>query len=135
MAKIMDVNEVELAAWLETRPRIIRDMAAKCPPGRLYRMASTGQRVLIQAYSEDRTVRVAVTKEYNFVSHERSVFGIPLEDLTECDLPGPDEPTGAVLDNAELEAALARGHDGPSRMAEVEKATLAKIAGSRKSDE
>jgi hypothetical protein len=40
---------------------------------------------------------VSVRGEFNLVSFERNVFGVKPEDLEECDLPSPDDSTGAVL--------------------------------------
>jgi hypothetical protein len=70
-------------------------------------MRSTGQRVFPVSYSEDGTVRVIVSGKYNLVSFEREVFGVEIDDLEECDLPGPDEPLGAILTADEVERALA----------------------------
>lgn len=89
--------------WLFTRPDCIKSMAAKCPPNRLYRMKSTSQRCTIIAYSEDGTVRVNITGQYNFVIHSRQVYGVAIDDLEECDPPGPDEQLG---DFSEMLAAL-----------------------------
>ena len=54
-----------------------------------------GDTVLIG--SEDGTLTVNITGEYNFVTFDRQVFGIKPEDLEECDLPGKGEPVGTVL--------------------------------------
>jgi len=80
--------------WVATRPRRVADMCRRWPCDRLYQMSTTGQRVIIEGYNEDGTVRVAVTGKYNLVTFERSVFGVDPHTLTECDLPDPDTPCG-----------------------------------------
>lgn len=69
-------------------------MAAKKPPELLYKLKSTGHRVIIYSYAEDGTVSVVVSGAFNLVAMNRIVFGIKPEDLEECDLPGPDDPVG-----------------------------------------
>jgi|GEM_PF-1924051 len=93
--KILEMNEDALAEWLAERPQVIRDMVAAKPPDRLYRIGS-GHRCTIYSYAEDRTVTVYVGGEYNAVIFSRHVFGIPIDELVECDPPGPDELTGDV---------------------------------------
>ncbi len=46
------------------------------------------------SYSENGTVTVAVSGEFNAVTFERQVFGVNPDDLDECDLPAKDEVTG-----------------------------------------
>ena len=87
-------DQAGYAAWVAERPPVIRDMIASHPPDRLYRMQSTGHRVTLHSYSEDRTVTVDITGEYNRVVFSRRVFGIPVDDLIECDPPPADEPIG-----------------------------------------
>lgn len=127
MAKIADDIDAELQRWLSDRPKVIRDMAASHPPDRLYRLKTTGHRVTILAYSENRTVRVNVSGRYNFLSHERNVFGISIDDLEECDLPSDDEQLGSVLDKAEFEAAIAAGKTREERLDAVRVAAEKKI--------
>ena len=89
-------QQAEWDAWVAGRPPIVRAMAARVAPNRLYRLRTTGQRVFPVAYSENGTLRVYVSGGYNCVAFERHVFGIDPEDLTECDLPGPDEILGSL---------------------------------------
>lgn len=96
MAKVHDVDEVALAAWLAGRPAVIQEMVRTHPPGRLYRMKSTGQRVTLLSYSEDRTCRVDISGEYNVLCFERKVFGVEIADLEECDLPAHGEVVGSL---------------------------------------
>lgn len=93
----MDIMRME--EWLATRPKVIQDMAKLCPPDRLYRMSS-GHRCTIYSYSEDRTVTVEVTGEFNRVVFGRRVFGIPVDELVECDLPEPGEDLGDTAQEA-----------------------------------
>lgn len=101
MAVFREVDEKGLADWLSTRPQIIKDLVAKISPGRLYRLKSSGHRVFPYSYSEDGTITVVVSGEFNKLTFERCVFGVTPEDLEECDLPSPDEPVGAVLKKKE----------------------------------
>lgn len=100
MAVIREITDQKAAdEWIKSRPHVVQDMIAQCPPNRLYRI-SAGQRVTIYSYSEDRTVTVDVSGEYNRVVFGRRVFGIPIDDLVECDLPGPDEDVGDTAQEA-----------------------------------
>lgn len=100
MAKLFELGR-EAEAWLEARPTVIKEMYAKYPPNLLYRMQSTGHRVTLYSYAEDGTVTVNVTGQFNRVKFGRRVFGIPVTDLVECELPGPDEEVGEELDTPE----------------------------------
>ena len=83
-----DDQKKEWDAWVASRPDGVRELAARFPPWKLYRLSTTKQRVFVIGFFEDLTLRVAVTKEYNFlVTCERQVFGIDPDNLTECDLP------------------------------------------------
>jgi len=64
-------------------------------------MKTTGSRVTLYSYSENGTLTVNVTGEYNAVIFDRQVFGIKPEDLEECDLPSAEETTGTVLTEKE----------------------------------
>ena len=97
MAKISELNQPEWDAWVASRPECVRVLCERLPPDRLYKMKSTGHRVTMYSYSENGTVTVNVTGDYNVVVFERQVFGISPDDLEECDLPAPGEFLGAVL--------------------------------------
>ena len=94
-------QEKQWRKWVEERPEPVRTMARNYPPNRLYRMKSTGQRVILFSYSEDGTVTVDVTGEYNLVIFDRQVFGVDINNLEECDLPGEDEISGTFLTEEE----------------------------------
>ena len=98
MAKIMEYTaeqQTEFDEWVASKPPLIQEMIKKCPPNLLYMNRQSGHRMTIVSYSENGTVTAAVTGEYNQCAFERNVFGIPLVDLEECDL--PIGPVGAVL--------------------------------------
>lgn len=97
MAKCEEMDKAAWDDWVSTRPPVIQEMCALLPPDRLYRLKTSGHRVTLMSYFEDRTVSVAVSGKYNAVIFERQVFGVKPEDLEECDLPTDSEPLGAVL--------------------------------------
>ncbi len=101
MAIVRPLNSETFQDWKATRPQVIQEMLDHWPPDRLYRMTSTSQRCTIYSYCEDGTVTVSVTGEYNLVTFARNVFGIDPQNLTECDLPAPEEVTGALLTTEE----------------------------------
>lgn len=86
--------------WVASRPESIREAATRFDLWTLYRLKSTGQRVYLTSFSEPDTggkvmCRVEVTGEFNLLTHERSVFGIAIDDLEECDLPSDTEVLGS----------------------------------------
>jgi len=104
MAKIIEWNEKqkqEWDEWVSSRPEIIQDLCKRFPPYNLYRLKNSGHRVTLYSYSEDGTMTVNVSGEYNAVMFDRQVFGIKPDNLVECDLPKSDEPTGTLLTEEE----------------------------------
>lgn len=89
------------ADWVAARPQVIQDIIAKYDFrfDRLYRLKTTGQRVLISEYYEDGTVVVSVLQKFNrgYMPLDKAVFGIKPEDLEECDW------EGAVEDGAQYQ--------------------------------
>lgn len=83
--------------WIATCPSIIQELCKKFPPNKLYKLKSSGHRVTIYSYSEDKTITVIVSGEYNAVIFDRQIFGIPPDDLEECGLPLETEPLGTLL--------------------------------------
>lgn len=73
--------------WVKSRPPSVRAVAEKLDPWTLYRMKDTGQYVTVASIFEDGSVSVNVTSQFNFVLHERNVFGIDPATLEECDIP------------------------------------------------
>uniref|UniRef100_A0A6M3JIW3 Uncharacterized protein n=1 Tax=viral metagenome TaxID=1070528 RepID=A0A6M3JIW3_9ZZZZ len=104
MAKIIEWSEEQEKAWedwVSTRPQIIKDLCKRFPPYNIYRLNNSGHKVTIYSYSEDGTITVNVSGEYNAVMFDRQVFGIRPENLEECDLPGTDEVIGSFLTEEE----------------------------------
>lgn len=100
MARVNEPTKEQLlgwADWVAERPKVVRDIAERFDIWTLYRLKSTGQRVQIVAVSEDGTLRVNVDPAHNLTLMGTTVFGVPPEDLEECDLPGHDEPVGELL--------------------------------------
>jgi hypothetical protein len=105
MTRLFEINP-DAQEWIDGRPKVIKAMIAKTPPNLLYRLKPTGQRVTIYSYSEAGTVTVLVSGQYNLTDYERRVFGVNPDDLEECDLPGPNEPLGVLLNEEETEAYI-----------------------------
>jgi hypothetical protein len=97
-----DQQKSDWNEWVRNRPDKIREIAEKVFPWKLYRLKSSGHRVTVYSIDEpadtnvEPTLKVIVSGDYNKVLFERTVFGIKLEDLEECDLPSPDEPVGSL---------------------------------------
>ena len=101
MAKVKELNQESWDEWVATRPPVVQWLCRRLPPDRLYRMKPNRQRVTLVSYSENGTVTVAVSGEFNAVTFERQVFGVNPDDLDECDLPAKDEVTGVLLTDPE----------------------------------
>jgi hypothetical protein len=97
MAKIQELDQAAWDEWVATRPACVQALCKRLPPDRLYLLKSSKHRVFLHSYSEDGTVTVCVTGDYNAVTFERRVFGVSPGDLEECDLPGQDEVLGVLL--------------------------------------
>lgn len=112
MAILFELDEAEFQEWLEGRPAIVREIAERLRPDKLYRLKTTGQRVTMYSINEDGTVTVDVTGRFNLIAFDRQVFGINPDDLEECDLPAPNELLGTLLNEEEtvqfLEARIAQ---------------------------
>lgn len=97
MAKFAELDQEVWDEWVSSRPPVIQELCALLPPDRLYRLKSSGYRVTILSYSENKTVTVGITEEYNFVLFNRQVFDVKPECLEECDLPNDKEPIGRAF--------------------------------------
>jgi hypothetical protein len=110
MAKIIEWSEdqkQQWAEWVASRPPVVQELCKRFPPCNLYRLKSTGHRVTVYSYSENETLTVNVTGEYNAVMFDRKVFGIKPDDLEECNLPTTDDTTGTVLtDKKDIESYI-----------------------------
>jgi hypothetical protein len=80
----------------------VRAVAERFDIWTLYRLKSSGDRVMLQSFDGDGTLTVAVSGKFNLVIAERQVFGVPPDDLEECDLPAPDEKLGALMTGKEI---------------------------------
>lgn len=104
MAKLIEWSKEQEKAWskwVSSRPRVIQELCKKYPPCNLYQLKKSDHRVTLYSYSEDGTMTVNVTGEYNTVIFDRQAFGIKPEDLEECDLPITEEAPGTVLTDEE----------------------------------
>lgn len=79
----------EWEQWLNERPTRVAEVARRLLPWKLFRMKSTGQRVLVMQYDEEVdgscTVTVLVHHYLNPCGVPRSVFGVDPDDLEPCD--------------------------------------------------
>lgn len=93
-------NRTKWTAWVAERPPLVRVVAERFFPWKLYRMKSTGHRVTVVSFEDhfddSVTLKVAVTGRFNLVAFERVVFGVDPDDLEECDLPAEGEPVGSA---------------------------------------
>ncbi len=83
--------------WLKDRPQIIKDMATKLPPNKLYRNKITGQIGVLVSYAENGTVRASFPNDLNFQMSTpggRQVFGLLPDDLEECEYPEAEKIVG-----------------------------------------
>jgi hypothetical protein len=106
MARIVEPTakqERDWAKWVAKRPAVVRAVAERFEPWSLYRMKSTGQRVTIYSFSENGTVTVEITGQYNVILFDRQVFGIDPADLEPCEVPGPEEAVGTLMSSSEME--------------------------------
>lgn len=78
--------------WVKKRPPVVRKICERLNPWELYWL--NGQRVIVHGVNEDGTVTVVVSAKFNFVFMERTVFGVDPDELTPCELPGPNDQVG-----------------------------------------
>jgi hypothetical protein len=95
-------EETTWREWVAERPLAVRAVAKRFDPWSLYRLKSSGHRVVICSFDEveDGSVKlqVDVLGRYNSVAFERRVFGVSPDDLEPCDLPAAGEKLGAQVD-------------------------------------
>ncbi len=81
--------------WVNERPASIQQVIAthNLRFDRLYLLKPTGQRVVLQSFYEDGTLRIAVLRRFNplQVFPDRTVFGVDPANLVECDYAGEVE--------------------------------------------
>jgi hypothetical protein len=108
MARFMNPTPEQETAWLEwvaTRPEAVRSVVRRFEPWSLYRLKTTGHRVIVRAVGETEDddgnvtidLRVLISGEFNLLVFDREVFGINPDDLEPCELPGEDEEVGTAL--------------------------------------
>lgn len=85
------------AKWVASRPPAVREVAERFFPWRLYRIKSSGHVAVLRSFCEDGTLTVTMSAKYNNLLFERYVFGVPPDDLEECDPPDPSEMLGKPL--------------------------------------
>ena len=85
--KFSEEQEKLWEAWVAERPPVIKAMAERLLPNRVYKLTTTEQICIPTAFHEDNTVKVAVLRALNNRIFSVSVFGINPDDLVECDLP------------------------------------------------
>lgn len=103
MAERYDMSGEKLETWrrlLESMSPECRALAKRYPVNKLYRIKSTGMRGYPIAYSEDLTISLNVTGEYNRVTFSHIVFGLTEEHIEECELPLPGEDLGDTAQEA-----------------------------------
>ncbi len=106
MARIAEPSKKQEAGWrrwVKSRPPTVRAIAGRFDPWSLYRMRPNGERVFLVSINEDGTITVGISGRFNAVVMERNVFGIDPSDLEPCDLPGPDEVTGSLLTDSQVD--------------------------------
>lgn len=92
--KDFDMNSFE--EWLKTRPLIIQEMAKKYPPNKFYKIRGKGHICTLYSYSEDKTVSVDITGDFNKLTIERRVFDVNIDDLVETEF-DETQPTGVLF--------------------------------------
>jgi|SRR5271165_1026115 len=137
MANVMDPTPEQIQgwdAWVSERPRAVRETIQKydLKPWTLYRLKSSGHRVTLYSVDEPEdesppTLKVSVLGQFNLLAFDRRVFGIAPSDLEECDLPGVEEPLGAVLNHDEVLEAVDGVAPGESRIGAIRDAATRSI--------
>ena len=85
-------NELYQSEWFKSRPKIVQKAIIDYPPGYFYILKSTGQKVRLYSYTENKKgcteCTILILKEDNPDREdvERKVFGVPLDDLERKEL-------------------------------------------------
>jgi hypothetical protein len=87
--------------WVRRLPKKVRAVAERFDIWTLYRLKSSGSRVMIRSFDCDGTLTVIVSGEFNLTLVEQHVFGVPPDDMEECDLPAAGEALGALMTTEE----------------------------------
>ena len=110
--------------WYDTRPPIIKDLIDKYPPWILYQFEYN--RVFVCGWNEEGTVHLAVTGQFNRITHERQVFDADPTDLIECDLPDKGELVGFALSHDEVMECCDAGSSADDRIERTIEKAIAK---------
>ena len=106
MARWTEPTVEDEESWREfvvDLPASIRGIGERLYPWELYRLKTTDQRVTLYSISENGTVTVEITGEFNDILFDRQVFGINPDDLEPCDLPEASEQLGTRMTHDEVE--------------------------------
>ena len=96
MKTIKDFDMKSFEEWLKTGPLIIQEMAKKYPPNKFYKIRGKGHICTLYSYSENNTVTVDITGDFNKLTIERRVFDINIDDLVETEF-DETQPTGVLF--------------------------------------
>jgi mRNA-degrading endonuclease RelE of RelBE toxin-antitoxin system len=94
MARFMSPTRQDLAAVYQKfrdRPQHVRDLLNRLDLFELYKLRTTGYRVVICAIEDDASVTVSVPRQYNETMYDGMLFGVDPDDLEPCELPGEHE--------------------------------------------
>lgn len=99
--------------WKAAQPPHVQEMANRFDPWTLFRLKN-GPRVYVMGYDVDKETQavsliVDIDARFNCVVLEHLLSGVPPEDLTECELPGPDERVGTLGDMIDAGIAAEEG--------------------------
>ena len=80
------IFEEDFTSWFESRPDIIKKLILKCPPQALMVNKETNQLMFVLSYSEDGTIKCAVSAQYNnhlynALPGDYAVFGLDPDDM------------------------------------------------------
>lgn len=111
MSRLIEPSAREEKAWhrwVAKRPPHIREVAERFDPWSLYQLKTTGQRVTVVSFSEEKktgkvTMTVSITGQFNLIMFDREVFGIDPADLELCDPPPETEMLGTIMGSDQVE--------------------------------
>ena len=104
MAKLFEMDDhPEYEKWAASCPKVIQEMIKHHPVNLLYRLTTSNHRCTIHSYSENGTITVDITGQYNKVVFSRTVWGVNPSHLVECDLPTEGEEVGDLCEIYNIE--------------------------------
>lgn len=106
MARFREPSETEeqmWKGWVASRPPHVEAVASRFEPFSLYRMKSSGQRVVVIGFTEHHeghvSLIVQIAGEFNSQPGEKAVAELDPEDLEPCEVPDPSECAGGGIFN------------------------------------